>query len=148
MFLNFPKFNLLCFSQLDFISMENIKKSANRFKHMSLFLIGIVLLILGIHTPPAYSQELNVGSGTYLVNSGMMVVVSNARILNAGTIANNATSSIKLTGNWQNDGTYTGVAGSAVTLNGSSAQAIGGARAICSISQPWIQPVILHRWMW
>ncbi len=72
------------------------------------------------------AQEVNVGNGASLVNSGKMVVVSSAGIVNNGTIINNATGSINLGGNWLNDGNFDGKAGSAVIFNGNSIQTLGG----------------------
>lgn len=75
---------------------------------------------------PAKAQQIRIGSGVHFVN-GTQVNVKGDGILNQGTLKNNAAGVIKLTGNWQNDGTITAVSGSTVSLNGSSAQGISGA---------------------
>ena len=72
----------------------------------------------------ARAQQVVVGSGATFVNNGANIVV-NANVVNSGTINNTATGTIKLTGNWQNDGTYSPT-GCTVTFSGSSAQTISG----------------------
>jgi hypothetical protein len=57
---------------------------------------------------------------------GAKVVMTNAAMVNSGNIVNNSTGNILLTGNWQNDGNYSGESTSVVTINGSTEQSIGG----------------------
>lgn len=106
--------------------MKDIHKSASRFLHLYLLSLSGIMLISAVQPVKIYAQELRIASGTYFMNNGVTVVANGAKIANLGTIGNAATGSIKLAGNWQNDGIYTGASGSGVTLNGSSAQTIGG----------------------
>jgi len=106
--------------------MKTIQRSIKGNKRSSFFIFASMMFAFGVQTFSVYAQGVKIVSGTYFVNNGITVLVSTAKIVNAGTITNNATGSIKLSGNWQNDGTYTGVTGSALTFNGTSAQDIGG----------------------
>jgi len=87
---------------------------------------GLVLLVYFFisFSSQVEGQQMKITSGAYLKNSGANIVV-NAKVVNAGTIINNGTSTIKLSGNWQNDGTFT-PSGCTVILRGTSSQDLGG----------------------
>ncbi|MFZ4563972.1 MAG: T9SS type A sorting domain-containing protein [Bacteroidales bacterium] len=103
-----------------------IQKSTHGISH-ALFLIFVGMVILsGVQPFQVSAQEVNIVGGTCLVNSGNLLVEHNTSIVNTGTFINDTTGSVQLTGNWQNNGTYIGAAGSNVTLDGDSAQTIGG----------------------
>ncbi len=106
-----------------------MQKSPHGISYKSLLILAGMLIVSGVQPFQVSAQEVNIGSGACLVNSGTMVVVNNAGIVNTGTITNIATGAISLSGNWQNDGVYSGAAGSTVALEGDSAQTIGGANA-------------------
>ena len=106
--------------------MNTFQRSVKGHRCASVFIFTSMMLTFGVQSSSVYAQEVKIVSGAYFINTGRMVVVSNTKIVNAGTITNNSTGSIKLAGNWQNDGTYIGETGSALTLNGTSAQEIGG----------------------
>ncbi len=102
--------------------------NAQTYRQYLLFpcIIGLGILLSGGIFFPVSAQEVNIGIGTTMVNSGKMVLVNNARIVNNGIIRNDSTGSISLSGNWINNGYYTGEAGSTVIFNGDSAQNLGG----------------------
>jgi hypothetical protein len=103
-----------------------IQKSTHGISY-ALFLIFAGMVILsGLQPFQASAQEVSIASGTCLVNSGIMQVMRNTSLINTGKLTNDTSGSIQLTGNWQNNGTYIGAAGSNVTLDGDSAQTIGG----------------------
>ena len=102
-------------------SFVNQKCQASRF-------IIVTLLIFGFQVSAVVAQHIKIGTDVYFVN-GASVNINDAKIVNLGTIKNNPTGSIKLTGNWQNDGVFVGETGSIVTLDGAVAQEIGGANS-------------------
>jgi hypothetical protein len=104
----------------------NRKNSSRGISCWSLFIFTSMVILSGVQPVQVSAQEINIAGGTCLVNSGNLLVEHNTSIVNTGTFINDTTGSVQLTGNWQNNGTYIGAAGSNVTLDGDSAQTIGG----------------------
>ena len=104
--------------------MLNLYKSVSGYRSYSIGLFMVMIAISGILPFTAFSQQVKIESGAYFINNGGNVVV-NARIVNSGTITNSTAAKINLSGDFQNDGTFT-PAGSTVTMLGSSAQTISG----------------------
>jgi len=104
-----------------------LQKPTRGFSYAS-FLVFAGMVIISCMLPfPLLAQEVNIASGTCLVNSGILLIDRNTRLVNTGKLTNDTIGSIILSGNWQNDGVYTGATGSLVMLNGDMAQTVGGA---------------------
>ena len=86
----------------------------------------LMLAISGIWGLNAEAQQVKIGSGVHFVNG---VKVNTGSIVNQGTINNGPTVAIELTGNWENNGSYTANTGSLVTFSGNTPQEIGGNNA-------------------
>jgi hypothetical protein len=85
----------------------------------------ILAIIIVMSASPVFGQQLKINSGAWIKNTGATIVV-NGKVTNAGTITNSGAGTVKLTGDWQNDGTYTPT-GCTVNLVGTSTQSLGGA---------------------
>jgi len=97
------------------------------FKHIYAVFFILLMICSGGVISKIHAQQVNIGSSSWVINNGANIVV-NGKVVNAGTIANSGTGTIKLTGDWQNDGSYTST-GCTVTLQGTTLQTIGGANA-------------------
>jgi hypothetical protein len=105
--------------------MKKIQKTPVNIKLRSIWAVVFTMLAFVMLVLPATAQQIKIGSGVHFVN-GTNVVVNGDSIVNQGTLRNKATGVIKLTGNWQNNGTCTSEKGSVVNLAGSASQVIGG----------------------
>lgn len=66
-------------------------------------------------------------------SAGTTVAVSNLVITGTGSLGLTAATVLPVCGNWQNDGTFSAMAGSTVVLKGTSVQTVGGTNA-CAFS--------------
>ena len=106
--------------------MKNTQVQFLYIKYQMLYFVLLTFFTLGFRVPQVEAQQLKIGSGVHFINNAKLNV-NNANIVNLGTIKNGADGTINLTGNWQNNGTYTSEAGSSVTFDGAAIQEIGGA---------------------
>ena len=105
--------------------MKNVQKTSVNLKLRPFWAVVFTMFAFVFLVSPVQAQQIRIGSGVHFVN-GTQVNIKGDGIVNLGTLRNKATGVIKLTGNWQNDGTCSSDNGSVVTLAGSFAQVIGG----------------------
>ncbi len=106
--------------------MKKIIESAASMKRPSTRMLLFMALLFGFQSSLLYAQGIKIGSGAYFINSGAIVNAKNAGITNLGSLSNVTSGSVKLSGDWQNSGSYTTDAGSTVYLNGATLQSVGG----------------------
>ncbi|HNY03746.1 MAG TPA: hypothetical protein PKG48_14205, partial [Bacteroidales bacterium] len=82
------------------------------------------IIALGLIPAEASPQQVKITGGAYVKNHAANVVV-NGRMVNAGTLSNNGSGTIRLTGDWVNNGTYN-ASSETVFFLGTSVQEISG----------------------